>query len=426
MILDASRPEASGSRHLLDGLERIAIGRGGTRQVARTEGTLRVELPDSSLSSAHAVLERGFGTWTLRDVGSKNGSFVDGERATEILLQPGALIELGSSFFRIVADTPPDDTLDLELVNAPAHLGIPTIDVAFAELLAQLERVAGSLMTIVIHGASGTGKEVLARAIHAASGRTGAFAAVNCAAIPANLVESELFGVKKGAFSGAANDRAGWVQTSDRGTLFLDEIGDLPLPAQGALLRVLQEREVTPVGSTQTIPVDLRVIAATHRDLDDLVRRELFRADLLARLAGFRISLPPLSERTADLGLLLTRLIPRIPGLAPGGHPGFAPAAARQLLSYSWPLNVRELEQVVGASSVLAGKRPVGLEHLPEAIRTARIVPERGSDALEGRLRELLERHRGNISAVAREMDKDRRQVQRWIAKFALDPRSFE
>ena len=148
---------------------------------------------------------------------------------------------------------------------------------------------------MLIEGESGTGKEVIARAIHGMSGRQGAFVPVNCGALPENLVESELFGYKKGAFSGAQTDHPGLVRSADGGTLFLDEIGDLPASSQAALLRVLQEKEVMPVGGTRAVAIDLRVVAATHRDLDDMVAEGSFRHDLFARLAGFRVTVPPLA-----------------------------------------------------------------------------------------------------------------------------------
>jgi transcriptional regulator with GAF, ATPase, and Fis domain len=252
---------------------------------------------------------------------------------------------------------------------------------------------------------------------------------VNCGALPENLVESELFGYKKGAFSGAQTDHPGLVRAADGGTLFLDEIGDLPASSQAALLRVLQEREVMPVGGTRAVPIDLRVVAATHRDLDEMVADQAFRHDLFARLAGFRIQVPPLGERRADLGVLIGALHER---LFPADHPGFDIDAARLLLRYPWPLNVRELEQALATAQVLAGTELVRAEHLPDTVRSGRppgaprpVVLSELDQKVRDQVVAALREHQGNVSAVARALDKDRKQIQRWIKRFGLDPATY-
>jgi transcriptional regulator with GAF, ATPase, and Fis domain len=282
---------------------------------------------------------------------------------------------------------------------------------------------------MLVEGESGTGKEVIARAIHTRSGRPGAFVPVNCGALPENLVESELFGYKKGAFSGAQADHPGLVKSADGGTLFLDEIGDLPSSSQAALLRVLQEREVMPVGGTRAVPIDLRVVAATHRDLDDMVADQSFRHDLFARLAGFRIQVPPLAERRGDLGLLIGALYTRI---FAADHPGFDIDAARLLLRYPWPLNVRELEQALATAQVLAGTQLVRAEHLPDTVRSGRppgaprpVILSELDQKVRDQVVAALREHQGNVSAVARALDKDRKQIQRWIKRFGLDPSTY-
>jgi transcriptional regulator with GAF, ATPase, and Fis domain len=253
--------------------------------------------------------------------------------------------------------------------------------------------------------------------------------AVNCGAIPANLVESELFGYRKGAFSGAVEDRPGLVRSADHGTLFLDEIGDLPPSSQAALLRVLQQHEVMPVGGSRPVQVDIRVMAATHRDLDEMVDNEEFRRDLFARLAGYRVELPRLVDRKADLGLLVGTLLATI---APGAT--LESDAARLLFFHDWPLNIRELEQCLRTASVLAGNAPIEIEHLPEAVRAPREAPPNRpappqlSAEDQQRRAELLDHlreTRGNISAVARAMGKDRKQIQRWIKRFEIDADAF-
>jgi transcriptional regulator with PAS, ATPase and Fis domain len=317
----------------------------------------------------------------------------------------------------------------LELAPKDVEPGLGTLMPTWQAELNRIRQIAGSEIPMLIEGESGTGKEVIARAIHGLSGRGGAFVPVNCGALPENLVESELFGYKKGAFSGADKDSPGLVKAADGGTLFLDEIGDLPASSQAALLRVLQEREVMPVGGTKAVPVDLRVVAATHRDLDDMVAEQQFRHDLFARLAGFRIQVPPLAERRGDLGILIGALHQR---MFPAEHPGFDIEAARLLLRYPWPLNVRELEQALATAQVLAGTELVKAEHLPDTVRSGRppgaprpVVLSEIDQKVRDQVVAALREHQGNVSAVARALDKDRKQIQRWIKRFGLDPASY-
>jgi transcriptional regulator with PAS, ATPase and Fis domain len=221
---------------------------------------------------------------------------------------------------------------------------------------------------VVVVGESGTGKELVARAIHSLSGRPGPFQALNCAAIPTTILESELFGARKGAFAGVTEDRPGLVRVADHGTLLLDEVADLPLPAQAALLRFLQESEVLPVGATRPVRVDVRVVAATQSSLSSLVARGKFRADLFARLDAFTVAVPPLRERREDLGLLVATLLRK---LAPDRCEAIriAPDAALSLLRHSWPHNVRELEHSLGVALAVCDGSTIELAHLPEAIR---------------------------------------------------------
>src|SRR5438132_154680 len=248
------------------------------------------------------------------------------------------------------------------------------------------------------------------------------------------LVESELFGYRKGAFSGALEDRPGLVRSSEHGTLLLDEIGDLPLAAQAALLRVLQESEVLPVGGTRPVKVDLRVVAATHRDLGALAAQDRFRRDLLARLDGARIMLPALRERREDFGLILSALMEKTGEMARDLI--FSADAARALLLHSWPLNVRELEKCLASAVLLARDGRVELEHLRETVFDAPkpvsppqgVAPEGLREAdrrLREQLIELLRANGGNVTAAARTMGKARTQVQRWLRRFEIDPASF-
>ena len=436
VVLHCDRLLAGSSRHELAGLDTVAIGRGAERTARRgPAGERRLELrfPGSTVSSSHARLERAEAGWTVVDEGSKNGTFVNGERIPRAALRDGDLLEIGSTLLVYRAalpppsgDAPPDlDSADL----AAAPPGLATLIPHHTEQLAALERIARLPIPVLLLGESGTGKEVLARAVHDLSGRPGAFAAVNCGGIAASLLEGQLFGHVKGAFTGAARDEPGIVRAADRGTLFLDEIGDLPLAAQAALLRVLQEREVVPVGGSRPVKVDLRVVAATHRPLDQMSGAGTFRADLLARLAGYRHQLPPLRARREDLGLIVGDLLRRaeVPG-ADGLR--LATAAGRRLFAHGWPLNIRELQQCLTVAAALAPRGVIEAEHLSLAPGAAPgpavLEPELDDpETLRRTLVALLEQHRGNISYVARDLGKARMQIHRWLRRFNLDPDAF-
>ncbi len=284
---------------------------------------------------------------------------------------------------------------------------------------------------MIFLGETGTGKEVLARAIHAESGRTGAFVPVNCGALPANLVESLLFGHVRGAFSGALRDEPGLVRTAQGGTLFLDEIGDLALVAQAALLRVLQEREVLPVGATRAIPTDVRVVVATHRSLHKLAESGAFRDDLLARLTGYVYTLPPLRERIDDIGFLVAAILKNVAGERAGSI-SLSAAAIYALLEHRWPHNVRELEQRLKTAVALAVDGRIERAHLwssgadEELAREASGRPSSPEDdALVAELVERLEAHRGNVTRVGDAMGKSRTQVQRWLRRFGIAAERF-
>ena len=264
-------------------------------------------------------------------------------------------------------------------LEAPAAGALVAEDAATREALEKVRRVAPSRLSVLVLGESGTGKELLAREVHRASGRSGPFLAVNVAAFPETLAEAELFGAARGAFTGADRDRPGVLEASSGGTLFLDEIGDLSPALQAKLLRVFQEREVRRLGETKTRPVDLRLVSATHRDLPGLAAEGRFRADLLYRIAGLSVTLPPLRERPRDLRALLERAL--------GGTP-VAPEARAALLSWGWPGNVRELLSAVELAKAMAGPGArVEREHLPAALRAAPAAGGRG----KGRYRDAVD-----------------------------------
>jgi sigma-54 dependent transcriptional regulator, acetoin dehydrogenase operon transcriptional activator AcoR len=437
LVLSCDRPGAPAMRCSLEHVDEVMLGRADRRGASRGDGSgvprLTVGVDDAWMSASHALLRRVLGSWTIEDLGSKNGTLVRGRRCQRAELEDGDLIELGHTFFLFRARVRPSGEVVESSSLAPAASGFATLVPSLAEALSRAQAVARSTVPVVVRGESGTGKEVVASAIHALSGRAGPFQAVNCGALPATLVESELLGYRRGAFTGAEDDRAGMVRSAHGGTLFLDEIGDLPLTAQAALLRVLQEGEVQPLGATRPIKIDVRLVSATHRDLEALAAEEKFRSDLLARLGGVTIHLPPLRERREDLGLLAAALLQRH---FPGRRVVLGSEAARALLVHSWPLNVRELERCLQAAVVLAGEGPIELRHLPPPVADSLAEPPSRSMAGAQNLPEPDRRRReeivtalresgGNVTAAARVLGKARVQVQRWMKRYRIERGEF-
>jgi hypothetical protein len=351
LVMECARPLAGGARWSLEGIDEVDVGRGPTRTAAREGRRLVVRVPDPSVSAVHARLLRVGAGWAVVDPGSTNGTIVDGQRVARAPLNDGALLALGSTLFTVkTAATPREALVNVDLDGSDATT---TLLPTYARSLESLRQVMRSRLPVLLLGESGTGKEVLARAVHASSGRSGPWVAVNCGAIPETLVESQLFGHARGAFSGAVRDEPGLIRSSEGGTLFLDEIGDLPRTSQAALLRVLQEREVLSVGSTRAVRVDLRIVSATHRRVDAL-QGDAFRADLYARLAGYVHELPPLRERREDMGLLVSALLR---ALAPerAGRIALSVELGTAIVRHAWPLNVRELEHALASSSCTRG-----------------------------------------------------------------------
>jgi len=460
-----------------------------------------ISVPEQAVSRQHARLYQRDARWYLQDLGSRNGTMVDGSYVSEVELEPNHEIRVGDAMFKFV-ETGAEKCVDYRIDGRVAGDRRAT---TFTELVggaqmdqiaADIERIAPTELSSVILGETGTGKEVVARGIHRLSGRRGSLQAINCAAIPHNLLESELFGYRRGAFSGADRDKPGLIKLADNGTLFLDEIGDMPLDAQAKLLRVLQAREVFPLGATTPERVDIRVVCATHRDLYQYVKEGKFRGDLLARLNEHVVRLPPLRERKEDIYLLARSFGERY------GRPdlGFSFSFLVALFHYDWPFNVRELESCIKRGVALTDSGDLDTVHLPDAISEhmkgygdrqrvplpSQLPPQpaagsgmgagvgQGGSAPPGsgggsggggaeatlddddraagggmggpmsmgpmsmgpmsmgspgrraapteiELRALLERHRGNIAAVGRELGKERMQVHRWLKRYNID-----
>ncbi|MGB3133901.1 MAG: sigma 54-interacting transcriptional regulator [Candidatus Macondimonas sp.] len=309
--------------------------------------------------------------------------------------------------------------------------GIITRNAAMEDLLARAYRVASGDASVFIEGESGTGKELLAKAIHRASPRAaGPFIAVNCGAIPENLLESELFGHRRGAFTGAVQDHQGLFVSANEGTLFLDEIGDMPLPLQVKLLRVLQEREVRPVGAPRVIPVNVRIVSATHRTLEAEMKAGRFREDLYYRLNVVTLSLPPLNQRRDDIPLLAEYFRELLAQRYQKPISGFSREAMEALMSADWTGNVRQLYNVVEQAVALSPGPQIQAALLQDAIkdRIDDIVPFADArrqfelDYLVG----LLQMTRGNVTQAARLAGRNRTEFYKLMHRHALDPAQFK
>ena len=400
-------------------------------EVGRAVGEGGVWFPDDErVSRKHARLRFDLraGKATIEDE-SKSGTFVMGKRISgSTPLAPGEVVRVGDSFF--VYRFERESELSEPNVELPAIVGVSP---AMRMLRRTLTLVGKSSATVVILGESGTGKELVARALHDQSKRRGAFVAVNCAAVPEALVESQFFGHVAGAFTGAKAEARGFFRAAEGGTLFLDEIGELPLLLQPKLLRALEERAVTPVGSTERVPCDVRIVAATNRDLSD---RERFRADLFARISEFVLELPPLRARPEDVPPTLQHLLE---GAAPVEY---APELVEALLTHDYPHNVRDLRRVAtqlrvrGAGrarwdltllegSLKPSERAVS-SHATEPSAPAKEPVRPASDAPDGpapsrdELIRLLSAHRGVVADIARVTGRSRKQVYRWLEQHGL------
>ncbi|MCE7894296.1 MAG: sigma-54-dependent Fis family transcriptional regulator [Sorangiineae bacterium PRO1] len=424
--------------------ERLTIG--------RDEGT-DVRMNVNAVSRVHAEVGWENDAWVLRDRGSRNGTLVDGRRITAVELEPLNEVRIGDAILKFVdkhAEAFADYRIDGAMRPGAARRG-PSDGAMIGgyqidRIAADLGRIAPTPLSVMLLGESGTGKEVVARELHRLSGRRGAFSAVNCAAIPATLIESELFGYKRGAFSGADRDKPGLIKSAHEGTLLLDEIGDMPLEAQAKLLRVLQAKEVFPLGATAPERVDVRVICATHRDLWRLQQGGAFRQDLFARLNEYQLRLPALRERKEDVFMLVRAFLDRHGRQELTPSFGFMTAA----LQYDWPYNVRELEACIKRCVALAESTVLGDQLLPapvieamedygDALRPGGSTapgslppppasyepPSKSQVPTDAELRALLEQHGGNVAAVGRQLGKARMQVHRWMKRFGIHVDDF-
>ncbi|HEU0033972.1 MAG TPA: sigma 54-interacting transcriptional regulator [Kofleriaceae bacterium] len=400
-------------------LDRVVIG---------AHASCDVVVGDPSVAAHHCELVAEDGGWAVRDLASATGTFIRDVRVREVVIAEETRLRVGDVTLRVV----PLDAVDVELSAGTSFGPLVGESPAMRRVFATLQRVAPSDSTVLITGESGTGKEVCARAIHEASARARKpLVVVDCGALPATLIESELFGHVRGAFTGAVRDRVGAFEAASGGTLFLDEIGELPLDLQTRLLGVLERRRVTPLGGTQPKPIDVRVIAATNRDLRAGVNEGTFRQDLYFRLAVVTVEMPPLRQRREDIRLYVERFLDE---LGARGTFTFDDDTLDRLERNPWHGNVRELRNVIERAAALgSGSIPSLREEQPALPKVATgvdvEVPFKTAKAAlvddfeRAYCARLLEAHGGNITQAARAAELDRVYLLRVLDKHGLRPK---
>ncbi len=398
-------------------------------------------LNDTAVSGTHCEIiakENGF---LLRDLGSANGTWVAGVRVREAWLEPGMPLRIGRTVIRFEHGP---GTIEIDLSRREKFYELVGRGVRMREIFAVLEKVAASDLTVLVRGETGTGKELVARAIHRASKRAQRPLIVqDCSAIPANLIESILFGHERGSFTGAADRKRGCFEVADGGTLFLDEIGELDISLQPKLLRVLETREVQRVGGTKMIPVDVRVVAATNRDLRQMVNEGTFREDLYYRLTVVQVDLPALRERSEDIPALADQFLEESAkrGQREGAGFSITEDAMTKLQAYPWPGNVRELKNTIERAVSLADGTELGMHDLmPASQKTPPMVFAGGTaeqfvdndipfkdakqrivDAFEAQyLKAVLDKHGDNISRSARAAGLTRYHLRELAKRYGL------
>ncbi|MBZ0234768.1 MAG: sigma 54-interacting transcriptional regulator [Deltaproteobacteria bacterium] len=375
-----------------------------------------LRLRDACVSRHHCVIKVGDEGLICEDLGSTNGTYVAGRRVTSVQLEPGDTITVGGT---VLAVELLGDSYIEPLSKRDRFGRVLGRSVAMRRLFSMLERVASSDATILLEGETGTGKSALAEAIHECSRRAGRpFVVVDCGALPATLLESELFGHERGAFTGAVEQRIGLFESASGGTVLLDEIGELPLDLQPKLLRTLERRVIRRVGASREVPVDVRLIAATHRDLRRAVNQNAFRADLWYRLNTVRAVLPPLRERRDDIAMLVATFYAEL-----AGDPGASPPVelVRLMMRGSWKGNVRELRSAVERALVGAPAVEQEADAASELDMTFRAAKQRATSNWEKQyLSELLPAHDGNVSRAARAARMDRGHLSELARRYGL------
>ncbi len=388
-------------------------------------------LADETVSRVHFEIVRDAKGYLVRDLRSTNGTFLDSAEVKEAYLRAGSVIKAGESELKF---TPFEERIEIRPSDREALGEMVGKSPAIREIFGLIEKIAPTDATVLIEGETGTGKDLIARTLHELSPRSNKpFVVVDCGAVAGTLIESELFGHEKGAFTGAAATRQGAFEVASGGTVFLDELGELSLDLQPKLLRVLEQRELRRVGGAKTIKVDLRVVAATRKDLRSEVEKGKFREDLYFRINVVPITAPALRERREDIPLLIESMLTK---LAPHAATHLTEASREALMKHDWPGNVRELRNVIERALAL-GADP-GLMVAPLGTRAADSPPqrdafdfqptmsfrdakERWNEVFERRyLQWLINRADGNISKAARDADMDRKYLHKLLRKYNI------
>jgi len=398
-----------------------------------------VLVEDRTASRHHFEIQYTDRGHLLVDLSSTNGTFLDGRRIERAYLSTGSQIRAGSS---VLTFAPIDEEVTIEPEREGELCGMVGQSVKMRQIFGLIKKIAPMDVSVIIQGETGTGKELVARAVHELSMRSrGPLVVLDCGAIPPNLIESELFGHEKGAFTGAVNSRPGAFERANGGTIFLDELGELRLDLQPKLLRVLENREVRRVGGNDIVEVDCRVIAATNRDLVKEIASGNFREDLFFRLSVIQIQLPPLRQRRDDIPNILKRALAEPEVVERHGRKRFSPEALSMLMGYGWPGNVRELMNVLSHVLTFSEGEEILPAHLPPRIRGQdRQGPlpfnehlsfkDAKEQLLENFEREyvtsVLARCEGNLSRAARESGLHRKSIERLVKKYQLDAKGMK
>ncbi len=398
-----------------------------TIMIGRTGADLN--LTDPKVSSLHVELRLQADGYRLRDLGSTNGTHVRGVRVVDGFIAPGATIQIGKS--AIVFD-PLDESVSVPLWHESKLHGLLGASAPMRQLFDMISRFAQSDATVLIQGETGAGKEGVAEAIHLCSPRKdGPFIVLDCSAIPEQLFEDQIFGHEQGAFTGAGKATVGVFEAAHGGTLFLDEIGELPLDVQSKLLRAVETRKVRRIGSTKVIASDVRIVAATNRDLATEVNRGTFRSDLFYRLSVAKLQVPALRERREDIPLLVEHFLRQLTATIGSKDPRLPDDFAARAQRHAWPGNVRELRNAVERACLLPNHPTLGFEappkkegsfgsvdiDVPFKVAKQQLVDEFDRKYLE----QLLEAHDNNISAAARAAGIERMSIYKMIRRLGLD-----
>jgi DNA-binding NtrC family response regulator len=410
---------------LLSDKERIRVGAHRSNDLVLSK--------DRTASRHHFEVHHTDHGYLLVDLNSTNGTFLDGRRIERVYLSTGAKVQAGLSTLAFTA-------LDQEVTVEPARDaelgGMVGRSVQMRQIFGLIKKIAPMDVPVIIQGETGTGKELVARAIHEHSARRGEpFVVLDCGAIPPSLIESELFGHERGAFTGAVTSRPGAFERAHGGTIFLDELGELRFDLQPKLLRVLENRELRRLGGNSLVKVDVRVLAATHRDLLKEIQAGHFREDLYFRLSVINIQLPPLRDRAEDVPHIFERVLSDPETIAKHGRKNFTPAAMELLTSYPWPGNVRELMNVVSHVLTFGESQEIDVQQLPPRIQgqvkdaplvfnehlSFKVAKEQLLERFEREyLAQVLKRCQGNITRAARESALHRKTIERLAKKYQL------